>query len=420
VNSRPAPILLAGLGFVALMVVGGIVVILVLRTPAGVKPPPPPSSPPPGNAGLKVTVIQSGLSVPWDLAFAPDGKMLVTERRGRLRIYASAEKDAELLQEIDIPDVLSVGESGAMGIAIDVDFADHPYIYICASRDPDGEDRPAPWVNQLIRYEVDADWHLTFDGPLFDDPVPRAFRQHDGCAVQMDDTRHIWMSMGDTLKGAKGWPQDPARLNGKILRINADGSVPDDNPVWPGADGPSYVYTIGHRNPQGIAFQPGTGEVYASEHGTMVDDEINHIVAGTNYGWACYLDTDEPGIAPREDCPPPDQFTPPAWASGAPTLATSGCVFLEGSQWGDWEGSLIVSTLKQQDLRRFVFNEDGTAHEADILLDGQFGRLRGVVLGPDGALYVSTSNLSNASKEGHTPQPEVFADVIVRVERTSS
>jgi glucose/arabinose dehydrogenase len=373
--------------------------------------PTPRPTPDPEAPELEVTVVQTGLSVPWDLAFTPDGTMLVTERRGRLRVFASGEKDAELLRTIEIPDVRAVGESGTMGIDVDVDFDANPFVYVCSSRDADGDGRREPWVNELLRYTVGEDGDLTLDGPLFDGPM-RARRQHNGCAVEMDADRRLWISMGDTGAGPAGWPQDPERLHGKILRINADGSVPDDNPVWPGATEPSYAYSMGHRNPQGIAIHPATGQVYASEHGTGVDDEINRIVAGSNYGWACYTGPGNPGRQPPEECGPAEDYTPPAWASGEPTLATSGAVFLEGEQWGSWEGSLIVSTLKEQDLRRFVLSEDGTTlQEADVLLDQEFGRLRGAVLGPDGALYVTTSNFSN----GQQPRPEIFEDLIIRV-----
>jgi glucose/arabinose dehydrogenase len=405
--SRPFPLLLAG--------------VIVVVSACGSQDPVPTSSsepdsraspterptPEPGAPELEVTVVQSGLSVPWDIAFLPDGTMLVTERQGRIRVFASGEKDAELLRTIEVPDVRAVGESGLMGIEVDVDFDGNPFVYICASRDPPS----GLWVNELLRYTVGDNGILTLDGPVFDEPM-RARRQHNGCAVEMDTDRRLWVSMGDTGAGSAGWPQDPERLNGKILRINADGSVPDDNPVWPGASEPSYAVTIGHRNPQGIAIEPSTGQVFATEHGTTTDDEINRIVPGTNYGWACYTGTGNPGRAPKEECGPAEDYAEPAWASGDPTLATSGAVFLEGDQWGSWVGSLIVATLKEQDLRRFVLNDDGTTlEEVDVLLDHEFGRLRGAILGPDGALYVTTSNFSN----GRKPRPEIFEDLIIRV-----
>ena len=136
-----------------------------------------------------------------------------------------------------------------------------------------------------------------------------------------------------------------------------------------------------------------------AEHGTDRDDEVNHIVPGGNYGYACYSGDGVQGPALEQEGPAKDlckaasTYLPPAWASGFPTLATSGAVFLEGKQWGDWDGHLIVSTLKEMDLRLFeIINGGEEARQQAVLLDGTFGRLRAVVIGPDGALYVSTSN----------------------------
>ncbi|HYM51874.1 MAG TPA: PQQ-dependent sugar dehydrogenase [Candidatus Dormibacteraeota bacterium] len=221
---------------------------------------------------------------------------------------------------------------------------------------------------------------------------------HNGCAVEVDGSRHIWMTMGDGNISAReiNPPQDPDSLNGKILRLNADGSVPEDNPILPGAIGRSAVYSMGHRNPQGFAMRED-GLILAAEHGTDMDDEVNRIVAGGNYGYGCWSGEANPG--PAQDGPAGDrcsaagEYLPPLWASGSPTLAISGVVFLPDAGWDGWSGSLIVSTLKEGDLRRFVLSSDAARLTlAETLLDYAFGRLRAVVIGPDGALYVSTSN----------------------------
>ena len=160
--------------------------------------------------------------------------------------------------------------------------------------------------------------------------------------------------------------------------------MPDDNPL------DSVVYSLGHRNPQGIAFL-APGFILATEHGTDVNDEINVIQAGGNYGYPCF--TGESNVGPIPDgCGPASDYLAPAWASGSPTLATSGAAFLAGADWGEWDGDLMVSTLKEEDLRRFSVSETGAVSFDETLLDRQFGRLRAVVIGPDGALYVSTSN----------------------------
>ncbi|HET8776693.1 MAG TPA: PQQ-dependent sugar dehydrogenase, partial [Candidatus Limnocylindria bacterium] len=173
-------------------------------------------------------------------------------------------------------------------------------------------------------------------------------------------------------------------LNGKVLRLELDGSIPDDNPFE------SAIYSLGHRNPQGLAIR-SDGLILEVEHGTDTNDEINLIQRGGNYGYPCWTGAADVGPAP-DGCGPATDYLAPAWASGSPTLATSGAAFLTGGAWGDWEGNLIVSTLKEEDLRRFSVSADGEVTEEERLLDGRFGRLRAVVIGPDGALYVSSSN----------------------------
>jgi len=351
----------------------------------------------PGPLELRTTVVQSGLNVPWDIAFTPDGLMLLTEREGRIRVYASAQPGAELLSTTTVRDVRAVGEAGVMGIAVDRDLAANPFVYVCASLDTDGTDGDAPWHNELLRYRLSPDGQLRLDGPLFAEPMTAAIH-HNGCAVEMDATRHLWMTMGDGNISAAA--VNPAQaldaLNGKILRLDADGSVPADNPILPGASGRNALYSMGHRNPQGLAIR-SDGLVLAAEHGTDVDDEINRIAAAGNYGYACWSGIANP--APAQDgsagdrCGPASDYLPPLWASGGPTLATSGAVFLPDAGWGAWGGSLIVSTLKESDLRRFVLSDDDRRLTlVETLLDDEFGRLRAVVIGPDGALYVSTSN----------------------------
>jgi glucose/arabinose dehydrogenase len=333
---------------------------------------------------LGVSTAQSGLVIPWDVAFAPDKQMFVTERPGRVRVYASGRPGAALLATTKISNVRAVGEAGVMGIAVDHLFRQNRLIYVCVSRSVNGA-----WLNQLIRYRVTSGWKLEFDRWMVRYGM-RANSIHNGCAVEEGPDHRIWMTMGDSSNAALA--QDPDSLNGKVLRMGRDGSVPSDNPIWPGDSSPTIVYSIGHRNPQGIAFQPGTNRAYAIEHGPEKDDEINWIRPGRNYGWPCRTGLNHG----YQSCPGGTTFTNPVWSSEGPTLATSNGAFMKGSVWESYAGSLMVSTLKQQDLRRFTFGSGGSpATLRNTLFDNSWGRLRATVLGPGGALWVTTSNGTN-------------------------
>jgi glucose/arabinose dehydrogenase len=323
---------------------------------------------------VRVEVVQEGLDHPWDIAVADDGRMLVTERIGRVRVYAGADAGAALLSTATVPDVRAELESGLMGIAVHGDD-----VFVCASRDPGDA-----WRIELLHSTLGDDGTL---GPFEVVPIGdmTGAPRHQGCAVEVDASDHLWLSVGDAnLPAGENRAQDPGALNGKVLRLALDGSVPADNPFG------TPVYSLGHRNPQGLSFG-ADGSAWAVEHGTDENDEINRLQPGGNFGYPCFTGADAPGPIP-DGCGPATDYVPPAWASGSPTLATSGASFLSGSGWGEWEGQLVVSTLKEEDLRRFSIGADGMASLEETLLDRRFGRLRAVVIGSDGALYVSTSN----------------------------
>lgn len=333
-------------------------------------------------------VVQDQLVIPWDVAFTPDGTMLVTERPGRVRVYASGSPGAALVSTTTVPAVRSEHESGLNGIAIDIDFASNRFVYVCASRDPDGSGGPDPWLNEILRYRLTSSLRLDRMAVVWSGAP--ANRQHNGCSLRMDGSGHLWVGIGD--RAVPETAQDPNSFNGKILRMTRAGGVPPDNPILPGAPGRSVIYSMGHRNPQGIAFEPGTGRIYAAEHGPNVNDEINWIRPGHNYGWPCFTGADRPQLA-LSVCGSASDYTPPAWASGSSTIATSGLTFLSHSTWGDWRGSAVSAQLKESDLRRFVGSGGGsTLTQAGLFLDGDYGRLRAAVQAPGGALYVTTSN----------------------------
>jgi glucose/arabinose dehydrogenase len=337
-----------------------------------------PGQPPATAPGptLVTATVQSGLSHPWDVAFAPDGRMFVTERVGNILVYASGAAGAPQLGNSPVQGIRAEGEAGAMGIALSPDFANDHFVYVCASRTDNG------WWNQVLRYR-DLNSALTFDGFVIRTGM-YAGGNHDGCRIRFGPDGKLWITMGEV--GNTAFSQNPNALNGKVLRINPDGSIPDDNPVLPGAFGRSAAYTLGHRNPQGIAFQPGTGLPYTSEHAHYTDSStgahshatVNLLRPAANFSW--------PQGAGAGS-------TRPAWQSfDNPFVATSGDTFISGTQWGAWSGNLILAALSGSMLMRLEQQPDGTFRTAQLLFQNGFGRLRGVTQGPDGSLYVTTDN----------------------------
>ena len=314
-------------------------------------------------------------SIPWGIAFTPDGTMLFTERGGTL----SSRLPNGTVQPVtaDFSDLQVSGQTGLMGIAVDPSFATNRQFYTCQGHTgPEG---------QVIRWTIDAAYTTaTRIGDPFVGGLPFG-SQNGGCRLRFGPNGYLWIATGDAGVGTT--PQDLSSLGGKFLKVDAStGAGAPGNPFG------SRVYTYGHRNPQGLALRPGTSQMWSVEHGPTVDDEINLLVAGANYGWDPVPGYNE--SVPMTDLDKfPDAFEA-RWSSGNSTLATSGGIFLEGDDWDEWEGRLAVATLKNQSLRIFEFTADGTfvSHVVVPELDGTYGRLRTPMIGPDGALYVTTSN----------------------------
>jgi glucose/arabinose dehydrogenase len=351
--------------------------VLVVVAALVVSAQPATATPPP----LRTATVQDELSVPWDVAFAPSGKMLVTERPGRIRVFADRSKNAVLVHTREVPNVRAEGEAGLMGIAITRKVG-KTFVFVCASRTT-----RRGWRNQVLRYTLGSRGVLRFDRRVLGKMKANTF--HNGCAVEMGPDGKVWVSMGDA--GDLATPQDRGRRNGKILRINTDGSIPDDNPI----DG-SPVYARGFRNPQGIAFRPGSRRPFVVDHGPDVHDEINRVRPGRNYGWPCWVGPDHPGPS-SSGCGGASSYRPPIWSSGGSTIATSNGAFATGDRWRDWRRDFFVATLKESDLRRFTVNRVGdNAVNRSTLFNGRWGRLRAVVPAPGGqALYLTTSNGGN-------------------------
>ena len=273
-----------------------------------------------------------------------------------------------------------------MGLAVrEPDVARNVPIYLCYS---------ATSGQRVVRYDYNLLTGIV--SPVVTNIVTIPLgSDHNGCRIRFGPDGLLWIGTGDANIGTG--PQDLNSLVGKVLRVDPDGSPAAGNPFI-GQDGDDRIYTYGHRNVQGIAFSGS--QVYSVEHGSAIDDEVNKLFPGGNGGWNPVGEGGFfPGYDGHDTDPPmtdynlPSCCMPPVWHSGEPPVAPSGATVVTGSPWGSWDGALIVAFLKDSQARVMVFNDngDGWIATSSPFLSG-FGRLRSVVQGPDGNLYVSTDN----------------------------
>lgn len=333
---------------------------------------------PGAQAGPEVSVIATGLRVPWDVAFMPDGRALVTERPGRVRLV-SADGDLRSRPVARIA-VQAVGEGGLMGIALDPDFArGRPFAYLMATRD--GQVR-------ILRYRWDARRpQLVADGTVLDGI--RAGAVHDAGRLRFGPDKRLYVVTGDA--GDRRLPQDRSSLNGKVLSLSPDQyRSSTDTPL---------IVSVGHRNPQGLDWQPRSGRLFVSEHGPSGNDgpsccdEVNLVKQGGNAQWPRYGRQQSGAGRPEK-----------LWQR---PIAPSGAAFVK-RRGSAWTGDFLVAALRGTSLRRLEVDGASIGRE-QVALDGRYGRLRAVVEAPDGSIWVTTSN-----RDGYMP-PRRGDDRIIRI-----
>jgi aldose sugar dehydrogenase len=338
---------------------------------------------------VTVTAMQTGVDIPWDVAFLPDHTMIFTERAHGLSVVVNGErrlvwKPADLVVAV---------EAGMMSLAVDPSFASTRQVFVCFASTAGGaaDVRIAKLTLDPALTTVTSRTDILTGVPM--NPAGELGR-HSGCRVHFGPDGYLWAGTGDAAIGTA--PQDPHSLGGKVLRIDKNGAPAPGN-----MDAPfdPRIESYGHRNVQGLAFR-ANGQVYAVEHGPGCDDEVNLLATGANYGW------DPVPRAPGD--PAYDELTPmtdtqrhpdavlPVLSSGCPTIAPSGATFVSGPQWGTWDGGLVLAVLKGSQLRMIRLSEDGRSAVAVSVALTDHGRLRTPTVGPDGALYVTTSNGSDA------------------------
>ncbi|WP_238655116.1 PQQ-dependent sugar dehydrogenase [Paenibacillus piscarius] len=310
--------------------------------------------------------VARGLEVPWEMAFALDGRIFFTERSGSLRVIENGKlREAPLLKLSD--SLVSEGEGGLLGLALDADFEQNGQAYVYHTyRTEQGET-----ANRVLQIQIGRE-AAEISGVLLDH-IP-GDTNHNGGRIKLGPDGNLYITTGDRYEPELA--QDKNSLGGKILRITPGGSIPEDNP-WPG----SPVYSMGHRNAQGLAWQPESGALYSSEHGQSSHDELDLIKAGANYGWPL-IEGDETGVGQQK-------LVTPLVHSGKETWAPSGMTFITQ---GPWAGELLVANLAGQQLLRVSLPPAGGTPSITSLFKEKYGRIRNVAEGPDGTLYLMTNN----------------------------
>ena len=329
-----------------------------VSTPPVASPPVTSSSP----TAEPIVTLAKNLEIPWALDFLPDGSIIFTERPGRVRLI---DKKGGLLAEplLTIEDVVPRGEGGLLGIAVHPDFVKNSFIYVYYTYQ-----HGAGLANKVVRFRVEG--RRLVDRQAIIEGIPAA-SIHDGGRLKFGPDGLLYITTGDSSRPEL--PQDKNSLAGKILRLKDDGSIPSSNP-FPG----SPVYSYGHRNPQGLAWDD-QGRLWETEHGSTTRDEINLIQAGKNYGW--------PVVRGDETA---SGMVNPVLHSGDDTWAPSGLSFFPSASSGQADGSLYFAGLRGQTLYRAVIT--GEKVELKQYLVKYFGRLRDIVIGPDKFFYLLTSN----------------------------
>jgi len=360
---------------------------------------------------FKIEVVAREIETPWGLAFLPDGRLLVTERPGRLRVIQKGKLLADTVT--GTPKVWEKQDGGLLDVEVHPEYAKNGWIYLsyaetlpgyvappapaappvpvtppAAGTPPQGGGRgrggppDPPSMTVIVRGKINKNNEWTDQQVVFR-AAPELYSStnaHYGTRFIFDKQGHLFYALGE--KNIVTHAQDLSSPLGKIHRVNDDGSVPKDNPFVGKAGAVPTIWSYGHRNPQGLAWDPVTGKLWESEHGPQGGDEINIIEPGHNYGWGVITMGIQPGMTERsqEGMEQPIVYY-------TPTIAPSGIVFYTGTKYPGWKNNLLVSALAGQQLRRLEVSGDKVTHQEPVF--NQFGRVHDVIIGPDDFLYVT-------------------------------
>jgi glucose/arabinose dehydrogenase len=333
------------------------------------------------KAKVQLTVVSRGLEHPWGIAFLPDGRALVTERPGRLRIVDRDGKASEPLA--GVPAVDAVGQGGLLDVALDPDFARNQRLYLSYA-EPRGDGQNGTSVARAKLGPKGLE-EVTV---IFRQQPAMASRHHFGSRLVFGRDGNLFVTLGDRNSG-----RDKVQLLdnhiGKVVRIDRDGKAPADNPYRNQAGALPEIWSIGHRNIQGAALDPATGELWTNEHGPKGGDELNRTRGGRNYGWPIVTYGTEYSGKPISDRTEAPGLESPVhyWV---PSIATSGLAFYTGAAIPEWQGNVFVGGMKVGELARLELRDGMVVNEERLFLEALEERIRAVVNGPDGALYLLT------------------------------
>jgi glucose/arabinose dehydrogenase len=387
------------LGRAAVATLSGLFVMVALSvvacggggSDAGAPTPPPPPPPPTGPA--KATLLGVRLASPWGLAFLPDGRMLVTQKSGSM-VIVRADGSAVDASVSGVPAVNATGQGGLLDVALDPDFATTPWVYFTFSEDGPGGTGTALARGRLVGsalQDVAVIWRQQ----------PRlASSIHYGSRIVFRPDKTLYVTLGERGQDDPAAPttahaQNVGKTLGKVVRLNRDGSIPLDNPVFALPGALPGLYSIGHRNPQGAALEPGTSTLWLTEHGPQGGDELNRIVPGQNYGWPLVSYGCPYGSPVGSACRVGGGTHAPAYVEPesywVPTsTAPSGLAFYSGDKFPEWQGHVFAGALAGQTLWRLVLdtNREVTTREEVAVVKALAKRIRDVRQGPDGWLYL--------------------------------
>ena len=332
---------------------------------------------------LEVQTVATGLVHPWALAFLPDGKMLVTERPGRMRIVTAEGQLSPPLK--GVPDVWATGQGGLLDVVTDKGFAQNRTIYFCFAERTSGGGRTA-----LARAKLnDGGGRLDEVKIIFRQDGPLSSGNHYGCRIVQANDGNLFVTLGEHFS-YRNEAQNLGNHLGKLIRITPDGAAPPDNPFI-GRDGAKpEIWSYGHRNEQGLAINPASGDLWEIEHGPRGGDEVNIIGKGKNYGWPVIgYGIDYSGATIHESAAKDGMEQPVKY--WVPSIAPSGMAFYNGKLFPKWNGSLFTGALAGKMLVRLQLNGNAVTGE-ERLLQNLYERIRDVRQGPDGALWLLTDN----------------------------